>query len=147
MDTKVKQFLHETFSELETKYGYTVAEEYDNNSTYFIDYQSCMLTLELTAYHHEFSATLLKKDIEQGVALFNLLDYLGCDISWRGISHFPKEGTDLNERYKAQLIYLADIIHKNIDLINEFFSRTDIKEQFSEMTRFVVKKYPNLFKT
>ena len=147
MNIGLKQLLHETFKELELNHGFAVIEESDNGSGYVIQYQSQLLTLKLSLGHFKFSVTLFRIGSEDGVELFNLLDFLGCDISKRSAPEFSMFSKSRNEDQKKQLRTLGEVIYGNLDIINQLFIRPDISEKFVEISKIMINKYPNLFRT
>jgi hypothetical protein len=146
MTIELKQLLHETFKELELSHGFTIIEESDNGSGYVIKYQSRILALKLSLGHIKFSVALFRIESEDGVELFNLLDFLGCDISKRSSPEFSIFSKNPNEDQKQQLRTLGEVIYSNLDMINQFFNRPDINEKFAEIGQFMVNKYPNIFR-
>jgi hypothetical protein len=75
-----------------------------------------------------------------------LLNYLNLPPSGVPESNYFKEEKDLDECYKKQLNFIANIIFENLTAINDFFE-INYDSNMKELKKFILSKYPNLFKT
>jgi len=147
MERKFPKYLYESFSRLIDKYGFIKSAEVKEENVYSIEYYSDVFVIKLEKYFREFYVSLFKTGYpDNGVNLFNLLNYLNTASSDTAKSKFFEEEKDLDERYKMQFNYIVDTIDENFPAINDFFNSGDYKTKMGEIRKFMIKKYPNLFK-
>jgi hypothetical protein len=147
MAHKFQKYLYDSFLKLVEKYGFIKLTELNEEGAYSIEYRSDAFVIKLEKYFREFYVTLYKTGYpDNGVNLFNLLNYLNKASSDVAKSRFFEEEKDLDERYKKQFNYIADTIDENFAEINDFFKSENHESEMAEIDKFMINKYPNLFK-
>jgi hypothetical protein len=147
MQKETLTFLYETFAWLVENYGFTKADEINEDRTYSIEYRSDVFIIQLETYRRDIYPTLYRTgDSDNAVSLFNLLSYLNQSSKDVPVFKGFEEEKDLNESYKKQLHYISAIIYDNFSTINRFFIEGDYKKKIEDIRVFMINKYPNLFK-
>jgi hypothetical protein len=59
--------------------------------------------------------------------------------------YFSKE-SNADECYRKQLQYISNQIYENYSEIRKFFSSENYEFKFNDVKRFMIEKYPDLFK-
>jgi len=148
MEQKSTKYLYESFLKLVEKYGFFKSTEFNEEGAYSIEYRSDTFVIKLQQYFQQFYVTLYKTGHpDNGVNLFNLLNYLNKDSSSLAKSRFFEEEKDLDERYKKQFNYVVDTIDENFSIINEFLKSGNYESKMAEIEKFMINKYPNTFKS
>jgi hypothetical protein len=146
MDGNVN-IIDDVFSEVMADNGFKKSNEIEDGQLSLIEYRSEVLIVRIKNYFREFDVTLYKIGYEQdGINLFNLLDFIK-DPNDTSRSKYFEEVKDLKERYRKQLSYLAVVFVNNIKVINDFFEDQKFELKTMDLRNFMIKKYPNLFKT
>lgn len=141
-------YLYDSFNKLVEKYGFSKSAELNEEGVYSIEYSSDAFVIKLEKYRREFYVALYKTGYpDKGVDLFNLLNYLNQTSSDVPKYKYFEEEQDLDERYKKQFNYISDIIDDNFAVINDFFKSGDYELKMADIRKFMLNKYPNLFKT
>ena len=135
------------FSKIMAANGFNKTKEIDDGQLSLFEYSSKVLIVRVGNYFREIYVTLYKIGHEQeGINLFNLLEYIASPNDSPKPNNF--EGVkDLKECYTKQLNYLAEVLINNIKVINDFFEGQDFELKVKELRNFMIKKYPELFKT
>jgi hypothetical protein len=147
MEHKFQQYLYDSFSKLVEKHELIKSTEINEEGAYSIKYRSDAFVINLEKYYREFYVTLYKTDNpDEGVNLFNLLDFLNIISLNAPKSRFFEEEKDLDECYKKQFNYIADTIDENFAALNVFFKSENYELKMAEIERFMLNKYPKTFK-
>lgn len=126
---------------------FNIREEYIDENSYWIEYESDIFILRIEKYRNEFQPTLRKKDYpDLEINMFNLLKFLNPDDVQSVSSNFFHDVKDMSERYCMQLGHIYDILDNNLDKISEFFSHDNYELKFSQVEEFVIRANPGLFK-
>ena len=128
--------------------GFIKSMEWSEGRSYSIEYSSDCFVFKIDQYYREFYLSLYKPGKSGGtVDLYNLIDYLFQGSSVVVESKYFSEEETLNECYKKQFKYLADTVYSYYSAICDFFSAVDFESKMKDIDRFMINKYPNLFKT
>src|SRR5882724_5917465 len=147
MEYKFIKYLYDSFIKLVGKYGFSKLTELNEEGAYSIEYRSDTFVIKLEKYRREFYVALYKTGYpDNSVDLFNLLNYLN-----QASSDVPKfksfeEEKDWDKCYKKQFNYIVDTIDDYFVVINNFFKNANIESEMEGIEKYMVKKYPNLFK-
>jgi hypothetical protein len=149
MEQKFVKYLYSSFAQLVERYGFVKQGEINEGKSYSIEYCSDIFTIKLEKYSREFYVTLYKTGSpDNGVNLFNLLDYLKSS-NFSNFKYFDGElqgEIQLGEYYKKQFNHLATTVQDNMVMINNFFNSENLESKLSDITKFMLDKYPALFK-
>jgi len=147
MEYEFQKDLHSIFIKLIEKHGFIKSTELNAEGVYSIEYRSDIFVIRLEKYRREFYVALYKTGYpDNSVDLFNLLNYLN-----QASSDVPKfksfeEEKDWDKCYKKQFNYIVDTIDDYFVVINNFFKNANIESEMEGIEKYMVKKYPNLFK-
>jgi hypothetical protein len=147
MDNSFEKYVNKYFGLIIKKYGFSVNNRSNESQSYFIEYDSYSFTLKIEKYHREFYIILYSKSYpEYEINLFNLLRYLNRDNSEKILpNYFPTE-TDIDECLRKQLEYLSGVVCENYEKISDFFKDGNYESNFLRLKKFMIEKYPKLFK-
>lgn len=147
MKQNFQKYIYSYFAKLVEKYGFKKENEQTDEQSYSIEYCSNIFVIKLEKYRREFYATLYKTGNKNNeINLFNLLSYLNqASLNVSEAEYFRNE-KDIEESYRKQLNHISTTIYKNFDGINNFFSSGDYESKVAEIRKFMLNKYPELFK-
>jgi hypothetical protein len=147
MEQNFLKYVYDCFAELVKKYGFSKENELNDGQSYSIEYRSNTFVIKLEKYRREFYATLYKTgNPDSEVNLFNLLHYLNQDSSNVPKSDYFVGEDDIEECYRKQLNHISATVYDNFTVINEFFSNRNFDSKFADIKKFILNKYPELFK-
>lgn len=147
MSQNFQKYIYESFAKLVEQYGFRKENELNDDQSYSIEYCSNTFVLKLEKYRRDFYATVYKTGYQdKEINLFNLLIYLNQNT--KNIPQFDyfQEGINIEEYYREQFSYISTTLYKNFEEINDFFSSGDYESKFNDINKFMIDRYPNLFK-
>ncbi|MCB0490630.1 MAG: hypothetical protein KDC99_19310 [Cyclobacteriaceae bacterium] len=141
----IQKHIEECFAKLVNRYGFRKGKELQSGESYSIEYSSERFVIKLEKYRHEIYVTMYKTGSDKEINLFNLLSYMEQSRSVPQSEYFEQE-SNVEERYRKQLTHLSTAIYQNFVSIDNFFSGDDYESKAAEIDKFVMNKYPDLFK-
>jgi hypothetical protein len=147
MEQRYVEYLYDSFAKLVAQYCFNKSRELNEDQSYSIEYACPDFVVRIDKYWREFYAILFKPERpDGGVELFNLLGYLNQWSPDVPTSNYFSDEKDVGESYKKQFDYIAKTIYDNFAVIDGFFKSKDYESKLEEISEYMVKKYPNLFK-
>ncbi|MGF7082081.1 hypothetical protein [Mucilaginibacter sp. UYCu711] len=145
MKENILKYGHEVFKELIETYGFGIKTEINESQYFKIEYESKNFVIQIEQYRQEFYVLLYKTYEDDGVNLFNLLDYLkGSDAPYS--DYFRKE-KDIDDCYRKQFNHISNVIYENYSEIVRFFSEGDYRSKSNEFSKYWRSKHPEVYKT
>lgn len=142
MDNEVIEYIDNSFKWLFEMHNFKRAIKINEGKSFLIELRSKEFVVVLESYRREIYCTLSKiNGADSKINLFNLLDYFKKDNNNTAITNY------FNQSYKKQIEYLSDVIHDNFADISNFFNQDKLEIRFAEIRKFIINKYPDLFKT
>lgn len=148
MDKKMREYLYACFTKLIDEYGFSRVGEINDRQAYEIEFRSSVFVIRLEKYHREFYPILYKTDDpDNEIDLFNLLSFLNKDFTEFKYERREFHSNDaLEEYYEKQCNRISTTLYKHFAVICQFFNSRDYQSKVAEMTKFMLDKYPELFK-
>jgi hypothetical protein len=150
MNQKIKEYIYSSFDKFINEYGFYLENESKGEGDYWIKYASEKFVVLLEHYRRDFTVIVSKSgnpDSDKEIALANLLDF--CGVSYQDFEYFLgaiNTESELLEYYKKELDCILKPLYENIPLLEDFFTANDYEEKLSQLSDFMRKKYPNLYK-
>jgi hypothetical protein len=140
--------LYNCFAGLIDRYGFSKENELNDGQSYSVEYSSNIFVIKFEKYRREFYATLYKTGhSDDEINLFNLLRYLNRDFTEFEYFYGELHGeNELEEYYRKQFNHISNTIYENFVVINDFFSSGNYESKFTDIRKFMLKKYPELFR-
>lgn len=147
MEQNFIKYISEFFKKLIEVYGLQIETELNEGQSYMIEYSSGIFVIKIEKYFREFYATIYKLNkSDSEINLFNLLEYLKQFDTQVPKSEYFRNEKDIEECYKKQLNHISEVIYKNYNLINDFFSGNDYELKMIEFEKYWKDKHPALYK-
>jgi hypothetical protein len=141
------KYIYEFFKKLIEVHGFKIKAEINDGQSYMIEYCSESFVIHIEKYFREFYVSLYKvDDPDNGIDLFNLLEYLKRETTVVPTSEYFRKEKDIEECYRKQLQHISIVIYENFDVINDYFSDGNYEARFADMRNFRKNKYPELYK-
>lgn len=148
MNDETLNYFYECFNFLVKDYGFVKARLINGGNDFLVDFSSANFTVRIEQYWQEFYISVYKDDEHDGRAdLYNLLDYVNPSSKENPTFKSFDGEKNLDERFKMQFRYMAEVLSHNFDTVNDFFVTGNYKAKMADMTKFMINKYPHLFKT
>jgi len=145
MEIFFKEYTQIFFYKLINVYGFKLREEYIENSSYFVEFESTDFIISIEKYHKELYVTSYKKkDIKKAINLFYLLEFLNKENGVIQKSNYFSNELNLKKCYKKQLEHISKCIYTNIEKLNKFYNSKDYRNNKKELTKFIKCNYPQL---
>ena len=147
MDQNIISFtVKESFNKLINLYSFRLKQEINDGQTYSIDFSSKDFVIKVEKYFREFYVSLHKiTDPDNGINLFNLLEYLKEGTVNVPKSEYFRKEKDIEECYKKQLNHISTVIYENYSLISDFFSNDDYEIKILEFEKYWKNKHPEFY--
>lgn len=143
MKSNVLQYVHEYFERI----GFKKQNELDDDQSYSVEYTSDVFVVKLEKYRREFYVTLYRTGHpDDEIGLFNLLQYLNKGVPEAFEANYFSDESNIDECYRKQLQYLSATVQENLTAISEFFRIGDYDLKIKAVQKFMMEKYPQLFK-
>ncbi len=147
MEQTFIKYIYEFFKKLIEVYGFKIKTELNEGQSYTIKYSSKDFVIKIEKYFREFYVSLYKvNESDNGVNLFNLLEYLKQGAADVPRSEYFRNEKDVEECYRKQLGYISSVIYENYASINDFFSSDNYELKVAELEKYWKNKHPELYK-
>jgi hypothetical protein len=147
MEERYLNYIREFFNKLIEIYGFKIEMELKEGQSYAIVFASINFAIKIEKYFREFNVTLYKlNDQDNGVELFNLLEYIKQGTENIPESDYYRNEKDIDECFRKQLKYISNVIYENYQFINDYFNNNNYESNIVELNRFRRNKYPELYK-
>jgi hypothetical protein len=147
MERKTLEYLYNSFTKLVEEYGFSKVTELNDEQNYSVEYCSTTFGIKLEKYRREFYATLYKSgNPDKEINLFNLLRYLNQDSSNVPEAEYFHRETNLEDCYRKQFDHISTTVYENFAAMNDFFRSENYESKVTDITKFMLNKYPELFK-
>ena len=145
MNQDVIYYIHKSFEMLTTTHGLSMVNEINEDGYYMVEYGSKDFVIEIEKYYRELYVSVYKiNKSEDGVNLFNLLDYLKQDFADKPKSNYFAKEISLEESYRKQISYIITTLFENYLLVKDFFKSNDRMDDFEKYWK---NKHPELYKS
>lgn len=147
MKTGITNIVTQSFRRLVDEYGFCQQNEVCDAQNYSVDYTSSIFAIRVEKYRHEFYTLLYKSgNADKEISLFNLLAYLLRTAINAPVADYFLNELDIEERYRKQLAYITTVIERYLAEITDFFNTGDYATKFADIEKFMIEKYPRLYK-
>lgn len=146
MEQNFIKYIYEFFKKLIEVYGFRIKHELNDGQSYTIKYSSKDFVIKIEKYFREFYVSLYKiSDTDNGINLFNLLEYLKQGSTDVPKSEYFRKEKDIEECYRKQLYHISSAIYENYALINDFFSGNNYELKIAEFEKYWKNEHPELY--
>jgi len=147
MNCEILNIVNQYFNVFVDKYGFYPISQKNENSDCSIEYACKTFVISLETYRHEVYAALYRTcDSNNRISLFNLIAFLASPSSNVPEANFFFMELDVEQRYRKQLAHIASTLESYLPEITKYFSAEDYIKKKAEAQKFVMNKYPGLFK-
>lgn len=134
------------FRFLSDEFGFVKSHERCDQNEYEARFCAHDLAIRLEKYRRELYAYLSKpSEPHEEVNLFVLVDYLNNDTKDAVDSNYFRDEERLDECYRLQIEWLADVIGRHLPEIREFFSDKLYRENCSALKDYVIERHPDFY--
>jgi hypothetical protein len=147
MKSNFAKYVSQYFDEFIKNNLFIKQYELDDGQSYIVEFSTDLFVVKIEKYRKEFYVTLYKIGYsDEEINLFNLIQYLNKDASKDYKPKYFSKESNADECYRKQLQYISNQIYENYSEIRKFFSSENYEFKFNDVKRFMIEKYPDLFK-
>jgi hypothetical protein len=149
MKPTVSQLVNSCFHALVEKHGLRQIEEMETNEAYSTKFVTTNFVVKLEKYRTDIYATLLKSvEARREMDLFNLVDYLRSSSVTEIVPDYGiRDEGGISEGYRKHLGKISSALMRNFTAIDGFFAAEDFERSAQSVDKFMIDKYPDLFRT
>ena len=146
MEKTFLKYIDDFFKKLIEIYEFRIKAELNDGQSYMIEYNSKDFVIKIEKYFREFYISLYKiSDPDNGIELFNLLEYLKQGTSDVPKSEYFRKEKNIEECFRKQLLHISTSIYENYSAINDYFNNDNYESKVADMKKFRCNKYPELY--
>ncbi|MCJ7484388.1 MAG: hypothetical protein MUO31_15670 [Thermodesulfovibrionales bacterium] len=145
---EIQGYINKYFNFLIKELGFSKKEENSDNSEFFnVTFANSLMGVTIEKYRREIYMSIFNcANAEKKVDIYNLINYLEQDKKKYLKSKFFTKEHNLEECFRLQIEWLAELLIKYFPKIKEFISNEKSDQHFADVTKYIIKKHPELFK-